>query len=228
MKCPHCQTAIHPDFSTDDLGYDVDGYWRLFQMTCPSCHRFIMSLVGNAIMINMSNRRIPKEDEVLENRYVRPIGAQRPKAPPEVPTNIAADFNEACLVFPFSTKASAALSRRCLQHLLRDVVGVKHSNLSSEIEEVMPSLPSHLAESIDGIRNVGNFSAHPTKSKHSGEVVEVESGEAEWNLDVLEELFDYYCVKPERLKKKREALDAKLEKAGKPKMKSQGSKEKKK
>jgi hypothetical protein len=47
----------------------------------------------------------------------------------------------------------------------------------------------------------------------------VEPGEAEWNLDVLEALFDFYFVQPELLKKKRAALDAKLAEAGKPKMK---------
>jgi hypothetical protein len=39
------------------------------------------------------------------------------------------------------------------------------------------------------------------------------------NLDVLEALFDFYFVQPELLKKKREALNAKLKKAGKPEMK---------
>ena len=51
------------------------------------------------------------------------------------------------------------------------------------------------------------------------EVVEVEPGEAEWNLDVLEGLFDFCFVQPTLMKKKREALNNKLAKAGKPPMK---------
>ena len=47
----------------------------------------------------------------------------------------------------------------------------------------------------------------------------VQPGESEWNLDVLEALFDFYFVQPELLKQKRAALDAKLNEAGKPKMK---------
>lgn len=49
--------------------------------------------------------------------------------------------------------------------------------------------------------------------------MEVEPGEAEWTLDVLESLFDFYFVQPERLKMKKKALDKKLKDSGKPKMK---------
>jgi hypothetical protein len=88
---------------------------------------------------------------------------------------------------PFSAKSSAALSRRCLQNLLREKAGVKHQDLAKEIQEVLDSrvLPSHLADAIDAIRNIGNFAAHPMKSQHTGEMVSVEPGEAEWTLDVL-------------------------------------------
>jgi hypothetical protein len=98
---------------------------------------------------------------------------------------------------------------------------VKSGDLASEIQQVLDSgkLPTHLAESIDAVRNIGNFAAHPLKSRHSGEVLEVEPGEAEWNLDVLEGLFDFYYVQPAVLKKKRAALDKKLGDAGKPPMK---------
>jgi hypothetical protein len=47
----------------------------------------------------------------------------------------------------------------------------------------------------------------------------VEPGEAEWNLDVIESLFDFYFTQPALLKKKRDALNTKLKAAGKPEMK---------
>jgi hypothetical protein len=80
-------------------------------------------------------------------------------------------------------------------------------------------LPPHLSEAIDGIRNIGNFASHPLKSKNSNEVIEVEHGEADWNLETLEELLDHYFVQPKRLSEKREALNKKLKDAGKPEMK---------
>ncbi len=108
-----------------------------------------------------------------------------------------------------------------MQHILRDKLKIKKSDLAKEIQEVIDNalLPADLLESIDAIRNIGNFAAHPIKSQSSGEIVDVEPGEAEWNLDVLEMLFDYLFVRPEIVKKKKLALNAKLSDAGKPNMK---------
>ena len=76
-----------------------------------------------------------------------------------------------------------------------------------------------MAESLDAVRNIGNFAAHPMKSKSTGEIVEVEAGEAEWNLDTLEGLFDFYFVQPQILQKKKEELNKKLKNVGKPEIK---------
>jgi len=72
---------------------------------------------------------------------------------------------------------------------------------------------------VDAVRNVGNFAAHPTKSKQTGEIIEVEEGEAELNLDVIEALFDFYFVNPAVITKKKAAINQKLQDAGKPPMK---------
>ncbi len=111
-----------------------------------------------------------------------------------------------------SPKAAAALSRRCLQHLLRDHVKVKASDLGKEIDEVLAlnTLPSDLAHDIDAIRNIGNFAAHPMKSTQSGAILDVEPGEAEWTLTVLEELFDFYFVRTAKRAAQRDALNAKI------------------
>lgn len=134
---------------------------------------------------------------------------------------MADDYNEACLVLGDSPKASAALSRRCLQHLLRDHAKVKPSNLVSEIEEFtkQPGIPSHLVEVVDAVRNIGNFAAHPMKTTSTGEVLPVEPGEAEWNLESLEALLDFFFVQPALMKRKRDELNKKLKSAGKPPVK---------
>ena len=145
----------------------------------------------------------------------------RKECPPEVPSHIADDYKEACLILPISPKASAALSRRCLQNILREVAKVKPSELVREIQEVIENgnLPSVLIDSLDAVRKIGNFAAHPIKSKNTGEIVNVESREAAWSLDVIEQLFDYYYIQPVRITKMRNNLNAKLDGAGKPPMK---------
>jgi hypothetical protein len=156
-----------------------------------------------------------------DRMLVWPRGISRAPAPSEVPVEFSEDYREACLVLADSSKASAALSRRCLQHLLREKAGVTASDLSGEIDEVLASktLPSHLADGLDAVRVVGNFAAHPIKSTRTGEIVAVEVGEAEWNLDVIEGLYDFYFVGPEQLRKKRDDLNMKLGAAGKPPLK---------
>jgi hypothetical protein len=121
-------------------------------------------------------------------------------------------------VLDLSPKASAAISRRCLQHILRDAARVNPGNLASEIDEVLAarSLPSTVAESLDAVRAIGNFAAHPMKSTSTGVVVDVEPGEAEWNLDVVEALMDIYYEQPAVIAAKRAALNVKLADAGKP------------
>jgi len=138
----------------------------------------------------------------------------------EIPKDLADDYQEACLVISDSPKASAALSRRCLQSILREQ-GFSDKSLYKEIQLAIDSgkLPSHISESLDAIRNIGNFAAHPMKDTNSGEVLPVEPGEAEWNLEILEFLFDFFYVQPARTRKRKEALNEKLKNAGKPEMK---------
>ena len=48
-----------------------------------------------------------------------------------------------------------------------------------------------IMKAVDAIRNIGNFAAHPLKDMTTGIIANVEPGEAEWSLDVLEALFDF-------------------------------------
>jgi len=225
MKCPHCLVEFHASAGTNDLGQDPDGFWSTTSYTCPNpiCNKktFFLNQRDFKLYNVPGAPTYHVAGDIIARSQIRPKGSSRPPVPAMVTVDIAEDYTEACLVLPDSPKASAALSRRCLQHILRDKAGVKNSDLSKEIQEVIDSgkLPSHIADSIDAVRNIGNFAAHPGNSKSTGEIIPVEPGEAEWNLDVIEMLFDFYYVQPEITKAKRAALDAKLKDAGKPPMK---------
>ena len=209
MKCPHCLNGIHSKKQSKEMEGDQYYQWTVFYERCPECGNYIINL-----------RRYSSGGS--EFMQVYPKGVARTPVSKEVHDKFADDYKEACLVLSDSAKASAALSRRCLQNLLREKASVKPGNLADEIQQVLDKkqLPSYLAESIDAVRNIGNFAAHPIKSTNTGEIVDVEAGEAEWNLDVLEGLFDFYFIQPAIIKKKREELDKKLSDAGKPPMKS--------
>lgn len=220
MICPHCQIACHesatqlPGFAhsqiTDGRGTVIAPgiTWSVYHMRCPQCYNLIVFLENN-------QGGLPVEPKQI----IYPKSPPPRSLPLEVNDPFKADFIEACTVFPHSAKASAAISRRCLQMVLRDVAKVPTSNLNTEIDTVLPQLPSALADSIDAVRVIGNFAAHPIKSTNTGEIIPVEPGEAEWLLDVLESVFDFYFVQPAILKSKREQLNKKLAEANKPPMK---------
>lgn len=226
MKCPHCSENFHPlgpqKFTVIEDAFES---WAIEVQKCPACNQYILHLKKSKLLRPVSGgpsqyppaaRMAPTA--LLTNEYlVYPRAALRPAAPKETPTGLAEDYREACLVLADSPKSSAALSRRCLQSLLRDHAGFTAHDLYKQIDEAVNSktLPSQLADSLDAVRLIGNFAAHPVKSQKSGEILDVEPGEAEWTLDVLEELFDFYFVQPAKLQAKRAALNAKLVEAGK-------------
>jgi hypothetical protein len=229
MQCPHCLQHFHESWNNQALSLegtgqnwaqDAEGIWGTGVTKCPACKRIIVAL---GILLFSGRSGLPGWHPHPQNfRLVHPKAISRSAIPPEVPAEFAADYREACLVLADSEKASAALSRRCLQHLLREKVGVKKSDLASEIQQVLDSkqLPGYLSEDLDAIRNIGNFAAHPIKSTNTGQIVDVEPHEAEWLLNLLEQLFDLYFVQPERAQAKRNALNMKLQSAGKPPMKT--------
>ena len=217
-KCPNCLHDVY--FTEAEVGVpDSSGTWgdhrfegrgslekvQVDFYQCPNCDHLV---VFSEVTIKGK----------VEKRLVWPLSALR-LVPPEVPTHIKEDYLESANVLSTSAKASAALSRRCLQMVLMDAGGAKKKDLWDQIDEVLPHLPSHLAQIVDAIRAVGNFAAHPTKSKSSREIVEVEPGEAEFNLDVLDGLLDFYYVQPERTKQRKAAINKKLSEAGKPSLK---------
>jgi len=219
VKCPHCLENFHAHFNEQDVSAhtgarlvsaDRNGSWHYRATQCPACERLVIFRVV----------RDPNNNPLAQIQ-VWPKGIARASLPPEVPEKFAADYREACNVLAESPKASAALSRRCLQALLRDKGGATSRDLAPAIDEVLASnaLPSHLADAIDAIRNIGVFAVHPLKSTNTGEILDVEPGEAEWLLDTLEGLFDFYFIQPAILTKKRDTLNLKLAEVGKPPMK---------
>lgn len=225
MKCPHCRTAFNLDNARPDevaLGEDKDFIWRAGSVKCPDCERLIIHLFYGPPQTVQSgggySRRI--DPDRLELRQVQPLGVVRPLSP-DVPSTYADPFQRAVRVMSLAHDASAALSRRLLQDLIRQEAGITKRNLNDEIEALLESnvLPSDLAGDVDAVRTVGNFAAHPIKSQSTGQVVDVEPGEAEWLIEVLEELFDFYFVRPKERQRRRDKLNVKLTDAGTPELK---------
>jgi hypothetical protein len=215
MKCPHCTTAIHPSWSPSSItdARSDDTHWRVEFMICPQCKKEILRM-GK---LTIANNKV----QVLSWELVYPTGSYRGPVAPEVPKDIASDYTEAAKVLALSSKASAALARRCLQSILWGA-GYPQKDLSKQIDAALAetdtskALPSGIHTIVDAIRNFGNFSAHRITDQTSLQIIDVEPHEAEFCLDILDALFDHYYVKPAQAKAMKDALNAKLAAARKP------------
>jgi hypothetical protein len=223
MRCPHCGTDFHDDWHANIMLKDKGlpafadrndqwmSFWHYRTTKCSKCKDLIIEIAP----FNQHSVQI------ADWRMVYPVSAARGPVPIEVPPDIAVDYVEACNVLAISSKASAALSRSCLQNMLH-AAGYRGRNLAVEIEilfnepDPKKGLPQKIRASFDAIRNLGNFSAHPIDDKTTLQIIDVEPDEAEWCLEIIEELFEHFYVGPAAAMAKKAALDAKLAAAGKP------------
>lgn len=207
MKCPHCLHAYHPQVFEWGIHHTGgDGAWKVRGRVCAGCGKVNFELVHGT----MNGQHFNENKSWL----VYPRGSGRPPCPAEVPAEYRKSYAQACLVLADSPDASAALGRRCLQLLLRKhlQVVVKSGRLKDELDDALAQhkIPSTLIEFIDMPRVLGNLGAHPEEDRRTGEIVDVAPGEAEAVLDLLEELFEHYFVRPAAMRKKKGELEAKL------------------
>jgi hypothetical protein len=214
MNCPHCLHAISPNHRLIDIVENRgNNKWQADEFPCPNCKKQVISL-HHYFLENYSWK-------LKETRFIYPKAIQNQPLPIEVDDPIViSDYNEASLVLTDSPKSSAALTRRCLQYILKDKIGTTKKDLADQIQEVIDGhlLPTEIAEGLNAVRNIGNFAAHLQKSKSTGEIVDVEPHEAEWNLEILYDLIDYTYVRPKRFRQKKDGFNQKLKDVGKPLM----------
>ena len=216
MECPHCLIQINEDWRSL-VGTDRTSLFRtgpdgnrltFHHMRCPNpeCDKFLAKAM----------ERDREGGSEIASWFAYPRNPPARSVPPELPSEIAEDYREAGNTIHMSAQASAAISRRIIQRVLKDKGEYTQRNLSDQIEACVAdnTVPTHISGNLDYLREIGNFAAHTQKSEHSGEVIRVEPGEAEWALEVLDSLFDFYYVQPARDEVRRESFNAKLRDAG--------------
>jgi hypothetical protein len=126
------------------------------------------------------------------------IPSSKAKAFPDyVPRPIIDDYNEACLIADLSPKASATLSRRCLQGIVRDYWKVKPCRLVDEIRQIEEKVDPLTWAAIEAVRKVGNIGAHMEGDINV--IINVDPQEASLLIGLIETLIeDWYIAKEER------------------------------
>jgi hypothetical protein len=125
-----------------------------------------------------------------------PESAAKP-FPDYIPKPLLDDYQEACLIRDKSPKASATLSRRCLQGIIRDFWKITKARLIDEINDLHNKVDPQTWQAIDSVRQVGNIGAHMEKDVNI--LVDVDPEEAGLLIWLIETLFqDWYVASYDR------------------------------
>jgi len=216
--CPFCDRPVTITGSSvsSELHWfhieNADGE-RVFVTTaivCPNseCKRFTFFVTERKI--NRDPLGNASQGEVVHDWNLIPPSRAK-VLPPYIPKAIIDDYTEACLVVEPSAKASATLSRRCLQGMIRNFFGVREGRLVDEIEAIKDKVEPTTWEAIDAVRSIGNIGAHMEKDINV--IVDVDPGEAEELIKLIELLIDdWYVNRHRRQEQLRAVLKIKAEK----------------
>lgn len=228
--CPHCnqqQTVVREKTSNGITAFNIGEESAEGELGCfssaigcsnPDCGKTTVRVkIQNICMTYNSSRTIWELDQgtpPLFERQVLPEGTAKPQ-PEYIPKPLRDDYYEACLIRELSPKASATLTRRCLQGMIRDFAKIKKGRLTDEITTLMKSvelgtadrsISAESVEAIDHVRSVGNIGAHMEKDINM--IVEVDPGEAQALIELVEMLFDEWYGARERRKQRLSKVSA--------------------
>jgi hypothetical protein len=157
---------------------------------CPGCEEL---LVG----VKFAGEELP---ELLNSKLLWPRNILPDLSPTGLDAHFKSIYDQARSVLDISPMASAVLTRRCLQHVVREKLGIRKKTLFEETAEAVNrqelSMPTRSA--LDHVRTIGNWAAHPVEDQAST-IIDVTQEEAEYTLEVLEMLFHDLYVVPQQI-----------------------------
>lgn len=197
FQCPFCYCTIPQTndthyvsntsfFNTSVSPCSYDSNYRLMIefYKCPYCDNI-------SSVVHYNGTKLPQKTIPI---YPQSFAKQFPEYIPEAIRN---DYEEACNILTASPKASATLSRRCLQGIIRDYWKVSCATLSKEIDALKEKIDPELWKAIDAFRKIGNIGAHMEKDVNT--IVDIEPDEADKLIKLIELLMkEWYITSHER------------------------------
>ena len=189
--CPFCNASIPVHGSTirqQTLNFDImcglsyrpsKYQLKILAVQCPNCSKV-------SFYAFYDGSEMPKR---TVNIY--PISKAK-QFPVYIPLQIRQDYEEAYAILSLSPKASATLSRRCLQGMIRDFWGITKNNLASEIDALQDKIPAAQFTAIDALRKLGNIGAHMEKDVNT--IVDIEPEEAQKLILLIEMLLKQWYI----------------------------------
>lgn len=190
MTCPFCNATVLSNTIQRYFSYHGtseepslnDACELLVSGTfCPNCRRTIFTAKYTGL-------KMPKNTIIP----IYPLSPAR-QFPDYIPESIRQDYEEAYSILSLSPKASATLSRRCLQGMIRDFWKISERTLFEEITALKDKIPASQYQAIDALRQLGNIGAHMEKDTNL--IIDIEPQEAQYLLKLIELLLQQWYVK---------------------------------
>jgi hypothetical protein len=141
------------------------------------------------------------------------------------------DYSEASIILEVSPRMSAVLARRIVGDLLKKYADKKQWGLTDRIRSFIDEggHPSSLTTNLDHLREIADFGAHTQEAEtqsDTGEmevvIIDADRDDAEWTLDLVDRLFDYFIVTPAKDEGMRSKWDTNIAKTGRKPLRSKG------
>ncbi|MCY4445418.1 MAG: DUF4145 domain-containing protein [Rhodobacteraceae bacterium] len=148
----------------------------------------------NSVVSRSSKSTLNRKWSLFSNRSFK-------LQPNYIPNSIVKNYQESCLICELSPNASATLSRRCLQGMIRDFCKISGKTLHDEIQQLREKVakgdgPSGVGldsiNAIDSVREIGNIGAHMQKDVNL--ILDVEPDIAKSLIKLIELLFNEWYV----------------------------------
>jgi hypothetical protein len=161
-------------------------------------------------------------DTTTESWWIRPRFGSRP-LPKEVEEPFRTDYAEAAALLDVSPRMAAVLARRIVGDLLKKYANAKHWSLAARIRSFVAESghPSGLTSNLEHLREIADFGAHTQEvelEREDGElevlIIDADRVDAEWTLDLIDRMFDYFIVQPARDEAMKSKWDDHISKTG--------------
>lgn len=193
FQCPYCSVVMPitadtfdyrlPSYEASNGYYGPNHYYdstlQISFYRCPSCGNYTIFADGMG-------------DSVQSLHTILKPNSLAKQFPDYIPDAIRNDYEEACAIVNLSPKASATLSRRCLQGMIRDFWKIKESNLAKSIEKLEGQITAPQWKVIDGVRRIGNIGAHMENDINL--IVDIEPDEAQKLIKLIEHLLEQWYI----------------------------------
>ena len=220
--CPYCNRAQaatrvqysreeHPIYNSESEFGHICCVVQSVRCANEDCKKLQLEFALHTAHINQ-HRQPTKPAHMIQSWRLLPESFSRPQ-PDYIPSPLVQDYYEACRIRDMSPKASATLSRRCLQGMVRDFCGIRDKTLNLEIISLrkrcvegngIPHVQQDTVDAIDAVRKIGNIGAHMERDVNL--IIEVEPIEAQKLIELIELLFEEWYVHRENRRQKLETL----------------------